>query len=133
MPHKRILKKFGGKAMKKSNLARRVLGAMLSILMLTSLLVACDTTGNVTSTESAKAMTITLTMIKEEGMTQDGIDKVQAALNEITENRYNTHVVLQMFTAEEYAAKVIEMSGTKLEPDIVDVFRQVSRQFTILK
>ena len=34
----------------------------------------------------------------------------------------------------EYAtAKVIEMSGTKLEPDIVDVFRQVSRQFTILK
>ena len=93
--------------MKKSNLARRVLGAMLGILMLTSLLTACDNAGNVTSTEAAKAMTITLTMIKEEGMTKDGMLLVQDAINEITENRYNTHVVLQMFTAEEYAEKVI--------------------------
>ncbi len=96
--------------MKKSNLARRVLSAMLGILMLTSLLTACDNAGNVTSTEAAKAMTITLTMIKEEGMTKDGMLLVQDAINEITENRYNTHVVLQMFTAEEYAEKVIEMS-----------------------
>lgn len=96
--------------MKKSNLARRVLCLVLGILMLTSLLTACDNAGNVTSTEAAKAMTITLTMIKEEGMTDDGIKAVQAALNEITENRYNTHVVLQMFTADEYAEKVMEMS-----------------------
>ena len=34
----------------------------------------------------------------------------------------------------EYAIeKVIEMSGTKLESGIVDVFKQVSRQFSILK
>ncbi len=96
--------------MKKSNSARRVLGILLGVLMLSSLLTACGGGGLETSTEAAKAMTVTLTMIKEEGMTDDAIKLVENALNEITENKYNTHVVLQMFTAEEYADKVLEMS-----------------------
>ena len=96
--------------MKKSNLARRVLCAMLGILMLASVLTACDNSYVSTSTEAAKAVTVTLTMIKEDGMTQEGILRIQDALNEITENRYNTHVVLQMYTASEYQAKVLEMS-----------------------
>lgn len=96
--------------MKKTNLARRVLSAMLGILMLTSLLTSCGSVGNQTNIDAAKAMTVTITMIKEEGMTDAGIQRVQDAINELTENRYNTHVVLQMFTADEYAQKVLEMS-----------------------
>ena len=96
--------------MKKSNLARRVLCAMLGIVMLASVFTSCDNSYVETSTEAAKATTVTLTMIKEDGMTDEGILRIQNALNEITENRYNTHVVLQMFTAEEYQKQVVEMS-----------------------
>ena len=65
------------------------------------------------------------------------ISRVFAVCNEF-ENACAEYRIKNRDTDEasmrEYAtAKIIEMSGTKLEPDIVDVFRQVSRQFTILK
>ncbi|MFA6947410.1 MAG: hypothetical protein WCQ72_00340 [Eubacteriales bacterium] len=62
----------------------------------------------VTTTTSNKAMTITLYSIKDESTTDEAISQVQAALNKITEKDYNTHILLKMYTEDEYDAVIDE-------------------------
>ncbi len=87
------------------------------ILMMTTLLSVmfvfsgCETglVSTVTAND-AKAQTLVIAAIKDEKTTNEAIAAVQNALNEITESKFNTHVILRLFTAEEYAAQILGMS-----------------------
>lgn len=56
----------------------------------------------VSQTTSNKAMTITLYSIKDKSTTDEAVAQVQAALNKITEKEFNTHILLKMYTEDEY-------------------------------
>lgn len=62
----------------------------------------------------AKAMTITLYSIVEEGTTDKAIQAVQDAINEITEYEFNTHIVLKFYEEDEYY-DVIEQRIVEIE------------------
>ena len=90
---------------------KRALCLVLGMLMvLATLLTGCSSSGNSNTTGSTEALTITLYCIKQEGTTDEGIAKVQNALNEITENRYNTHLVLKFYTEDEYYSVIDDMA-----------------------
>ena len=98
--------------MNKTLISRRALCLLLCALMIVPvLLTACG--GDVVNTgdQTAKtAQTMTIAMIKDEGMTDEAIELVEKAINEITEGQLNTHIELLMFTEDEYQEKVLEMS-----------------------
>ncbi len=52
--------------------------------------------------------TLTLYTIKEEGTTDEAIAVVEAAINDITESRFNTHIELHCYPADEYYSVVEE-------------------------
>ncbi|MGM9637589.1 MAG: hypothetical protein ACI3YK_06360 [Eubacteriales bacterium] len=60
--------------------------------------------------ETIKPMTITLSMITDERTTEEGIAAAQDAINLITENSLNIHVVLQLYTEDEYHDAVLNKS-----------------------
>ena len=68
-------------------------------------------------------VTITLYTIAEEGTTEEGVASIQNAINNYTENNFGTHVVLKMFSADEYAEILDErLSATAVpaETTVVD-------------
>ncbi len=67
---------------------------------------SCGNQGNISEDSSIKPMTITLAMVTNEETTPEGIKVVQDALNQITENDFNTHIVLQLYTEDEYKVEI---------------------------
>lgn len=65
------------------------------------------------------------------------VSRVFAVCNEFenacAECRISNMEADEAFIREYATTKVIGLAGTRLEPDIVDVFKQVSRQFSVLK
>lgn len=53
-------------------------------------------------------MTIVIALMTDEKTNDAGIEATEKALNRITENNFNTHVELKLFTENEYYAKVEE-------------------------
>ncbi len=99
---------------------RRLLSLLLCISLLVPaamMLVSCGEKGNVSGPEATKPMTVTLTMIKEEGTTDAAIALVEDALNNITESNYNTHVVLQLFERDEYEERVSALIEARQKDD----------------
>lgn len=98
--------------MKKTLISRRAMCLLLCALMVVPmLLTACNNSvGNEGDKQAKAAQTLTISLIKEEGMTDAAIGLVEAAINEITEGKYNTHIELQMFTEAEYQDKIVAMS-----------------------
>lgn len=98
--------------MNKTFISRRAICLLLcAIMVVPMLLTACGGAIANEGDEGAKtAQTLTISLIKEEGMTEEAITLVENAINEITEGQYNTHIELQMFTADEYQNKIISMS-----------------------
>ena len=92
---------------------KRALCLVLGLLMiLATLLTGCASgNGNVDTEGATEALTITLYCIKQEGTTDEGIAKVQNALNEITENRFNTHLILKFYTEDEYYSVIDEKAA----------------------
>lgn len=62
-------------------------------------------------------MTLTLYSIVEDGTTDTAIKAVQNALNDITENTLNTHVILKFYTAAEYE-KVLNSKINEIQADM---------------
>ena len=52
--------------------------------------------------------TLTLYTIKEEGTTDEAIAVVEAAINDITESKFNTHIELRCYLADEYYSVIEE-------------------------
>ena len=71
-------------------------------------------TAGATSSSSKKAMTVVLYSITNESTTEDAIAAVQDAINEVTEARFNTHVILRLYTADKYFS-VIEEKVKQIE------------------
>lgn len=97
---------------------KRLISLVLMLAMAVStvsLFTGCGNSGNIQSESTIKPMTITIAMITEEETTPEGIQAVQDALNRITENDLNTHIVLQLYTAEEYDAAIAEKIRGRLE------------------
>ena len=95
------------------NTTKRLISAVLAVLMLVSaslLLASCETSSEIGNTNDNKAITITISAIKGDNTTDEAVALVQSALNAITEQQYNVHVVLQMFTKAEYQKKITAIS-----------------------
>jgi ABC-type glycerol-3-phosphate transport system substrate-binding protein len=60
------------------------------------------TTETTAPTTSDNAMTITLYGITGESTTEEAIAKVQDEFNKYTEGKFNTHVILKLYTEDEY-------------------------------
>lgn len=82
---------------------------MLMTMLLSVMLTACSSDDDST-TETAstlkKSIYMTIYGIKEDGMTDEAILAVQDQINEITENKYKTSIVLKLFTEDEYDAAI---------------------------
>lgn len=95
---------------------KRLICLCLCLLMVLPLaLTACsseegDSLSNLTyaTGSTAKAKTITINTIKNPSMTDEAIALVQDAINTYTEQEFNTHVVLRMYTEEEYKQVMAE-------------------------
>jgi len=87
---------------------KRILCFMLAALMVLAVsLTSCsssdsDATSTTSSSSGGKAMTITLYSITDEKTTEEAIAQVEAEMNKITEGKLNTHVILKLFTPDEY-------------------------------
>lgn len=94
---------------------RWVMIVLAFMLVLPSLLAGCadDSTTNVDiaeedTTGTDKALTITLYAITGESTTPEAVQAVQDAMNEITEGTYNTHIILKLYTEDEYYGVIEE-------------------------
>ena len=100
---------------------KRLISLFLCITMIASVCVlftSCGSDGNVSQDSVIKPMTITLAMITNEETTPEGIKVVQDAINKITENSLNTHVVLQLYTEDEYRVEVMKkLTARKAEDE----------------
>ena len=97
---------------------------LLSVLVCAFILVpvfltGCSETDETLNVEQTKAsaMTLTLYSIVEDGTTDTAIKAVQNALNDITENTLNTHVILKFYTAAEYE-KVLNSKINEIQADM---------------
>ncbi|MBE6638197.1 MAG: hypothetical protein E7616_01900 [Ruminococcaceae bacterium] len=98
---------------------KRVISILLCLLMLTTSalsIVGCGkSTPKIFTKEKAKAMTITITTIYDDydpnnAKQVEALKQVQDALNNITETKYNTHVVIQPMKSEDYMNQIISMT-----------------------
>lgn len=91
---------------------KRIVSMLLGMLMLLSVALTGCSSGeddeNIldVSQNRASAETITLYSIVEDGTTEKAKQDVQKKLNEITENKFNTHVVLKLYTESEYKDEI---------------------------
>lgn len=76
-------------------------------------MVSCGDQGNVATSSTFVPMTITLTMMTGEDTTPEGVQAVQDAINNITERTFNTHIVLQLYSEEEYTVAVQNMLAAR--------------------
>lgn len=83
---------------------------MLMLVSTASLLTSCGDDEPVETDESILPMTVTLNMITDERTTKEGIAAVQDAVNLITENDLSLHVVLQLYTEDEYHDAILNKS-----------------------
>ncbi len=89
---------------------KRWVSIVLALLLtLPTLLAGCALRNDATvetaeedTTGQARPMTITLYAITGESTTEEAVQAVQDALNEVTENQFNTHVELRLYTEDEY-------------------------------
>lgn len=88
---------------------------MLMLVSTTSILSSCKDDSTRETEEPVKPMTVTLNMITDERTTENGIDAVQKAINQITENDLNVHVVLQLYTKDEYHDAILNKSQARLD------------------
>ncbi|MBQ9467482.1 MAG: hypothetical protein IJU52_00550 [Clostridia bacterium] len=92
----------------------KILSFVLCLAMCAALLsvFAGCSSGNVPQVVSSDAMaqTMVLAMIRDDRTTDAAVKSVEEALNKITETEFNTHIILKMFTADEYADKILTMS-----------------------
>ncbi len=87
------------------------------ILCVSTLLVAvlsfsaCSSNGfdSVIKATDAKAQTIVIAAIKGEKTTDEAVKAVEDALNEITKAKFNTQVILKLFTPDEYVSQIMNM------------------------
>lgn len=90
---------------------KKLLCLLLCILMvLPFALTGCSSAIKNDDPNAAKATTIVITTIREEGTTDESIALVQDAFNQLTESLYNTHVVLNMIPASEYEEYVLKLA-----------------------
>ncbi len=71
---------------------------------------------------TARAETLTLYTIKNDDMTEEAVARIQDALNAYTELEFNTHIVLRMYTEEEYQQVLAE----KIR--VIEQMKKVQRQ-----
>ncbi len=98
---------------------KRIFSFLLCILMLATSILSLAGCGGKTQAiftkDKAKAMTITITTIYDDYDPANesqvkALKQVQDALNEITETKYNTHVIIQPMKSADYMEQVIAMS-----------------------
>lgn len=97
---------------------KRIISFLLCMLMLVSTALSfagCgDDAQKIYSESKPKAMTITITTVydyDENNPKQvEALKQVQAALNLITEAKFNTHVVINAMSEEDYMEKILETS-----------------------
>ncbi len=70
-----------------------------------------------TSASGIKAMTLTLYSITDEKTTEEAIQQVQDAINKITEAKFNTHIILRLYTEDDYF-DALEEKITAIEKQI---------------
>jgi len=88
---------------------KRLFCLLLCLLMIMPMIfmAGCSQTTEETPSTTAsksriKAMTLTLYSITDEKTTEDAIQQVQDAINKITEVKFNTHIILRLFTEADY-------------------------------
>lgn len=81
--------------------------ALLMLISALSVLTGCQENRNTQEDSVVKPLTLTLTMVTGRETTPEGIAAAQAAMNKITENDLNIHVVLQLYTEDEYKSAVM--------------------------
>jgi len=99
---------------------RRLLSLLLCALLIVPsvlMLASCNKTGFIPTINPIRPMTVTIAMITDGSTTDAAVQAAQDALNKITENTYNTHVVLKLFTEDEYEEAVKEMVIARLEDE----------------
>ncbi len=101
---------------------KRVISMLLGMLMILSVVLTGCSSGDDgdiidVSQSRASAMTVTLYSIVEDGTTEKAKQAVQDKLNEITENQFNTHVILKLYTESEYKS-VIENQIAIIKADM---------------
>ena len=82
---------------------KRLICMVFCLVMALSVLAGCESGGSSTVALVDTPMTITIYAITDEKTTEAGIQQAQDAMNAITEYDFATHVVLKLFTADEYA------------------------------
>ncbi len=88
----------------------RVAALLLCAALLLPALLSCGGSFLVSDSTAAKAITVTITTICEEGTTEEAIGLVQNAINDVTEAQFNTHVVLRMLPEEQFEEFVLTAS-----------------------
>ena len=91
---------------------KRLLSIILAILMILPVvaMTGCKKEDNVVvlTSSDANPLTITLYTIVGDETSDDTIKLVENRINEITQFKFNTHIILRALTAEEYNEKVAE-------------------------
>ena len=91
---------------------RRLLSLLLCALLIVPsvlMLASCNQDGFIPNVTPIRPMTVTIAMITDGSTTDAAVQATQDALNKITENTYNTHVVLKLYTEDEYEDAVAAM------------------------
>ena len=84
------------------------LALCLAMLLPTLLMFTSCQEEEVEVTGTIAPMTIVIALMTDEKTNEAGIEAAEKALNRITENNFNTHIELKLFTEDEYYAKVEE-------------------------
>lgn len=86
----------------------------LMMLPCVTLLSSCSDDGEKSTETTLPPLTVTLNMIADGRTTREGVATVQDAINVLTENDLNIHVVLEMYTADTYLEAIeAKMNGLK--------------------
>ena len=99
---------------------RRLLSLLLCALLIVPsvlMLASCNKEGFIATASPIRPMTVTIAMITDGSTTDAAVQAAQDALNKITENTYNTHVVLKLFTEDEYEDAVEAMVKARCEDE----------------
>lgn len=93
---------------------KKLISLLLVLLCVVPLLAGCGDSGEETVGTNTKPLTLTLYGITGDDTTENAVKEVQDAINEYTEGKYNTHIILHLYKESEYAAAVdFKLSETK--------------------
>ncbi|MBQ7161315.1 MAG: hypothetical protein IJR90_06380 [Clostridia bacterium] len=85
---------------------KRLICMIFCLVMALSALAGCSSSGSSSIVLVDTPMTLTIYAITDEKTTEAGIQQAQDAINAITEYDFATHIVLKLFTADEYVDKL---------------------------